>query len=346
VGAARAEVQAALARTSYFGAETTVSFRVRGDGAETTWIEMHCCPLFPQGGEAAKADAAFEIGAALRDVSEQKQTEAALRAERDEALAAARAKSQFLANMSHELRTPLNAIIGFSEMMTAEMFGPLGNPRYKEYATHVKESGEHLRDLINDVLDVSKMEAGRYHLELERVSVPTVLDEALKTISVSAGKRKIKLDVQFPEGLPRVTADRRAVKQMLLNLLANAVKFTPEGGTVATAARVEEADMVIEVRDTGIGIPKAALKRLAQPYEQVVRRRRAEAPDEQGTGLGLALVKAFAAAHGGTLRVESEEGEGTCVRVRLPLQGPARGEAGPAQTPAAPVKLASRRRVA
>jgi cell cycle sensor histidine kinase DivJ len=340
-GPARAEVQAALARTSYFGAETSVTFPVRGRSAGPAWAEMQCRPLFPDDKTPRDGAPAFEMAAALRDVTAQIEREQALATERDAALAEARTKAQFLANMSHELRTPLNAIIGFSEVMTTEMFGPLGSARYAEYANHIKESGEHLRDLINDVLDVSKVEAGRFELELERVSVPMVFEETLKLVSVTAKKHKVALDVEFPEGLPRVTADRRAVKQILLNLLSNAIKFTPDGGTVTAAARADRGAMVIEVRDTGRGIPKADLARLAQPYEQGSRARGEESAADKGTGLGLTLVKAFAGLHGGKLESESEEGVGTIVRVRLPLEGP-RG-ARPVCDAPAPVDLPSRR---
>jgi len=342
-GAARTEVQTALARTSYFGADTTVAFLVRPGGGEAVWVEMNCRPLFPDAQAARGGEPAFEMVAILRDVTAQMEQETALRSERDAALAEARGKAQFLANMSHELRTPLNAIIGFSEIMTTEMFGALGNPRYTEYANHIRESGEHLRDLINDVLDVSKIEAGRYALELERVSVPTMFEETLKLVSVTAKAHKVTLDVQFPEGLPRVSADRRAVKQMLLNLLSNAIKFTREGGTVTAAARVDRGQMVIEVRDTGHGISKADLARLAQPYEQVDRRRgESESAADKGTGLGLSLVKAFAGLHGGRLEFESAEGEGTTVRVRLPLDGP-HGAKPKDDAPPAPIAFSPRR---
>ncbi len=341
-GAARTEVQTALARTSYFGADTTVAFLVRPGGGEAVWVEMNCRPLFPDAQAPRGGEPAFEMVAILRDVTAQMERETALRSERDAALAEARGKAQFLANMSHELRTPLNAIIGFSEIMTTEMFGALGNPRYTEYANHIRESGEHLRDLINDVLDVSKIEAGRYALEFERVSVPTMFEETLKLVSVTAKARKVTLDVQFPDGLPRVSADRRAVKQMLLNLLSNAIKFTPEGGTVTAAARVDRGQMVIEVRDTGLGIPKADLARLAQPYEQVAQAHGNEGPADKGTGLGLSLVKAFAGLHRGRLEFESEEGVGTTVRVRLPLEGP-RSAKPVDDTPSAPIAFSPRR---
>jgi len=341
-GATRAEVQTALARTSYFGAETTVAFHVRPRGDADIWVEMRCRPLFPDGRAPRGGEPAFEMAAILRDVTAQMERESALRTERDMALAEARNKAQFLANMSHELRTPLNAIIGFSEIMTTEMFGALGNPRYTEYANHIRESGEHLRDLINDVLDVSKIEAGRYALELERVSVPTMFEETLKLVSVTAKKHKVKLDVHFPDGLPRVAADARAVKQMLLNLLSNAIKFTPEGGTVTAAARNDRGQMVIEVRDTGRGIPKADLARLAQPYEQVAQAHGNDGPADKGTGLGLSLVKAFAGLHGGRLEFESAEGEGTTVRVRLPLNGP-RGAQPKDDAPSAPIAISPRR---
>ena len=345
VGAGRADVQGALARTSYFGVETAVDFRVRGRHGGLHWVEMRCRPLLPQQRRPQKAASAFEAVAVIRDITARKDAEAVLCTERDRAQAENQAKSWFLANMSHELRTPLNAIIGFSEMMMSEIFGPLGNARYLDYAGHVKESGEHLRDLINDVLDVSKIEAGRFHIDLERVSVPKVIEETLQTVSVSAKKKNVALDVDFPVDLPRVTADRRAIKQIFLNLLANAIKFTPEGGTVTAAAHADDSSMFIEVRDTGVGIPDGALSRLGQPFEQIARAPMAgtDGRADKGTGLGLALVNAFAGLHGGTFELESKEGEGTCARVQLPLQGPkGKGdEAG--QGPSAAIDLASRR---
>jgi len=176
---------------------------------------------------------------------------------------------------------------------------------------------------------------------LERVSIPKTLEEALKIVSVTARKRGVTLDVHFPDGLPRVTADRRAVKQMLLNLLSNAIKFTPEGGTVTAAAHAESGNMILEVRDTGIGISKADLGRLGRPYEQVVRRRGSVPAGEAGTGLGLALVKTFAGLHGGTLDIVSEEGRGTIARVTLPLEGPRQTHSDDEVAP--PVDLSSQR---
>ncbi len=361
----RSNVQSALVRAVYFGGEAMLEFRIRSKDDTLLWVEMRCRPLLldlkaepdsavlqwaaaEASGNESDSDqetrpaAAFETVAIMRDISDRKRAEGSLMQARDDAEAANRAKSRFLANMSHELRTPLNAIIGFSEMMMTELFGPLGNPRYTEYVKHIKDSGEHLRDLINDVLDMSKIEAGRFDLELEQVSIPLAIEDVLKTVSVTAKKRKVKLDVQLPDSLPRMTADRRAIKQVLLNILANAIKFTPERGTVTTAARVEGPHMVLEVRDTGVGIAADELKRLGRPFEQSAS---AKSTAEAGTGLGLALVKAFVDLHGGALSLASEEGVGTVVTISLPLEGP-RDVIPGRDEDNAPINLADRRRVA
>ncbi len=332
-GEDRRAVQRALARTTYFGVESTLTFRLTG--TDMRWVDMRCRPILR--GEAkrnplkwaskARDAAAFDTVAVLRDITDQMSQMGALEQARDDAHDANAAKSRFLANMSHELRTPLNAIIGFSDMMMSELFGPLGNPRYKEYVQHIKQGGEHLRDLINDVLDMSKIEAGRFDLEIEQVSIPKLIEDVLTTVSVTAGRKKIDLALDMGRDLPYLQADRRALKQMLLNLLANAIKFTPMGGQVATAARRDGSHIVFEVRDTGIGIPENDLSRLTQPFEQAARLGSA---GETGTGLGLALVRALAELHDGSLAITSQEGHGTVVRITLPLQGPQTG-----RTPAA-----------
>jgi len=350
----RRNVQSALAQTSYFAGEAMLEFRIRGPEGELIWVEMRCRPLLldlkadadsavlqwasrqgASGQEDPKAAnepeietgeerpaAAFETVAIMRDITNRKRSEGALIDARDEAEANNRAKSRFLANMSHELRTPLNAIIGFSDMMMSEMFGPLGNPRYAEYVSHIKESGEHLRDVINDVLDMSKIEAGRFDLDLEQVSMPLLIEDVLKTVSMAARQRKVILDVDLPPSLPRLTADRRAIKQVLLNLLSNAIKFTGEGGSVVIVARLEGPNMILEVRDTGVGISPDELEHLGQPYQQAAS---AKSSAEVGTGLGLALVKAFVDLHRGSFEIESEEAVGTNVSITLALEGPGEG---------------------
>jgi two-component system cell cycle sensor histidine kinase PleC len=238
-------------------------------------------------------------------------------AEKVRAEAASQAKSEFLANMSHELRTPLNAINGFSEIMVAEMFGPLGDGRYRDYAQDILNSGQHLLALINDILDMSKIEAGKMTLRFELVSVEEIAEEAVRLVRTRAEKAGLELGLELPE-LPDIEADYRALKQILLNLLSNAVKFTPRGGQVTVrAARAGEGAVRISVQDTGIGIAPDDLERLARPFEQIESQ---HSKTQQGTGLGLALSKALLEMHGGALELESAPGQGTTASFRLPLR--------------------------
>jgi signal transduction histidine kinase len=241
--------------------------------------------------------------------------EAALVA-RDAAETASRAKSMFLANMSHELRTPLNAVIGFSELMHSELYGPLGNQRYREYAGQIHEAGRHLLDLIGDILDMSKIEAGKYELVWEDVAMDVVVGDCIELMRERAGKADLGLSSEV-HGYQVVHADRRAIKQILLNLLSNAVKFTGPGGRVIVRSSAGEGKFVLSVSDTGVGIPPEELARLGNPFVQL---RATAAVSQQGTGLGLALVRGLAEMHEGTMRIESENGKGTTVSVDLPLR--------------------------
>jgi len=234
--------------------------------------------------------------------------------------AANQAKSEFLANMSHELRTPLNAINGFSEIMAGEMFGALGDPRYKGYAADILRSGQHLLSLINDILDMAKIEAGKVTLHYEEVSLKEIVEEAARLMRGRVEEAGLKLLVDAPD-LPTIEADHRGLKQVILNLLSNAVKFTPEGGDIVVALSREDDDRVrVAVTDTGIGIAAEDLGRLAQPFEQVEGQ---HSKTTQGTGLGLALTKSLIELHGGTLTLESEPGRGTTVSFDLPIRKPA-----------------------
>jgi two-component system cell cycle sensor histidine kinase PleC len=235
--------------------------------------------------------------------------------------AANQAKSEFLANMSHELRTPLNAINGFSEIMLAEMFGPLGDGRYRDYAQDILNSGQHLLALINDILDMSKIEAGKMSLSFEAVALDDIAEEAVRLVRARAEAAGLELRLDLPP-LPEIEADYRAVKQVLLNLLSNAVKFTPRGGRVAVRAEGAGADGVrVSVQDTGIGIAAEDLERLARPFEQIESQ---HAKTQQGTGLGLALSKALLEMHGGALDIVSAPGQGTTVSFSLPIRQGAR----------------------
>jgi len=233
--------------------------------------------------------------------------------------AANQAKSEFLANMSHELRTPLNAINGFSEIMAGEMFGPLGDPKYKGYAADILKSGQHLLSLINDVLDMAKIEAGKLTLHYETVSVKEVVEDAARLMRGKIQEAGLNLLVDAPD-LPEIDADYRGLKQVVLNLISNAVKFTPEDGHIVVALSREDEDRLrVAVTDTGIGIAAEDLTRLARPFEQVEGQ---HSKTTQGTGLGLALTKSLIELHGGTLSIESEPGRGTTVSFDLPIRRP------------------------
>ncbi|MEO1198824.1 MAG: ATP-binding protein, partial [Pseudomonadota bacterium] len=224
------------------------------------------------------------------------------------------AKSEFLANMSHELRTPLNAIIGFSEMMENESFGPLGSAKYTEYVQDIRSSGHHLLDVIGDILDMSKIEAGRYDLEAESIDLSALAEDCVRMMEVKATVKALALDVDIATGLELV-GGRRAFKQILLNLLSNAVKFTPEDGRVKIRARAVSDALLIAIGDSGIGIPRDALERIGRPFEQVETQYSKTHP---GSGLGLAISRSLIELHGGVLRLFSTEGRGTIVAIRLP----------------------------
>jgi len=233
--------------------------------------------------------------------------------------AANQAKSEFLANMSHELRTPLNAINGFSEIMAGEMFGPLGDARYKGYAADILKSGQHLLSLINDILDMAKIEAGKMTLHYEAVDLNEVCEDAIRLMRGKAQEAGLALTLEAGD-LPEVEADYRGLKQVMLNLISNAVKFTPEGGSITVAVQPLAGDRVrIAVTDTGIGIAAEDLARLAQPFEQVEGQ---HSKTTQGTGLGLALTKSLIELHGGQMSMESEPGEGTTVSFDIPVRRP------------------------
>lgn len=233
--------------------------------------------------------------------------------------AANQAKSEFLANMSHELRTPLNAINGFSEIMAGEMFGPLGDARYKGYAADILKSGQHLLSLINDILDMAKIEAGKLTLHYETVSLKEVVDDAARLMRGRIQEAGLNLLIDAAD-LPEIDADYRGLKQVVLNLISNAVKFTPEGGDIVVALSREDDDRVrVAVTDTGIGIAAEDLGRLARPFEQVEGQ---HSKTTQGTGLGLALSKSLIELHGGTLTIDSVPGRGTTVGFDLPIRRP------------------------
>ena len=303
-------IQAAFMDAGYLGRAGAAEVRLKRRDKGYVWAEIRCRPA-PPDKDAAPGD----IVAVTRDISERKRQESALIEARDAAESASRAKTAFLANMSHELRTPLNAIIGFSEVMTQEIFGPVGSPRYKEYAKHIHESGGHLLDLINSVLDMSKIEAGKFELQEEFFDLSEAAASAIRFVSPAAERGGVTLKLALTPAAQKAFADKRAVKQMLINLIANGVKFTPRGGDVRVAARVGGSGLEIAVADSGTGIAKADLEKLGRPFEQVEG---ALTRTREGTGLGLALVKSLAAMHGGEMVLASVLGEGTTVTLRLP----------------------------
>jgi two-component system cell cycle sensor histidine kinase PleC len=253
----------------------------------------------------------------MQDVTESMRRERDLREAKESVERAYAAKTQFLANMSHELRTPLNAVIGFSEMMERQLLGPIGNDKYLEYIKGIRESGEHLLDLISDILDMSKIEAGKYELALEDFNISKVVALAAHMMEGRALDSDIKIQINAPNDDLKIVADRRAVMQMILNLLSNAVKFSKQGGRIDIDIIEREKYMSIKVKDNGIGIPANKLANITMPFEQ------AESDytrNYEGTGLGLAITKELAEIHGGSLHIESAVDMGTTVTIRLPYK--------------------------
>ena len=251
-----------------------------------------------------------------RDITSQAQIKEELAEATEAAKAASKAKSEFLSTMSHELRTPLNAVIGFSEVIGDELFGPVGHPKYLEYAHDIHSSGIHLLDMINDILDISRIEAGRMELANEPVTFPEVVEQAIHMIEEKRRQADITIDADLPANLPGFHGDKRAMVQVLLNLLSNAVKFTPAGGTITIRAEIgEDGGISLTVADTGVGIPAEDLSALMQPFSQAGNQAAAR---ESGTGLGLYLVKRLVEQQEGAFAISSEEGKGVTATIRMP----------------------------
>lgn len=249
-------------------------------------------------------------------LAHKKRLDEELAAAHEAAIAANRTKSEFLANMSHELRTPLNAIIGFSQLIGRQSFGPLGNDKYREYANDVTAAGLHLLDLINDILDVSKIESGKFTLFEEEISIEQLTCDVMRFLRKRAEDAGLHLAQSLPSTLPHVMADERKLKQILLNLLTNAIKFTDRGGSVTLTVMLDDSeDVIIEVADTGIGIPPDKMLKVLEPFGQVEN---AMTKRHEGAGLGLPLSKGLAELHGGSFKLESRPGIGTRVRFTLP----------------------------
>lgn len=299
----------------------SVEFRLRRepDGAERgqvdfIWVEMRCRPLDQDmSGDVARE---AEVVAVMRDVTDRKLSEQALDQARSAAEAADAAKTRFLATMSHELRTPLNAIIGFSEMIAQEQTLMLGAAQRKEYAELINASGQHLLSVVNGILDMSKMESGNFEIASEPFAPRASLMHCCNLLALKARENGIDLVTDAPQDLPVMTGDPRAFKQIVLNLVANAIKFTERGGQVTVTASASSSQLTLRISDTGVGIAPDDLKRIGAPFFQAGKtyQRRHE-----GTGLGLSIVKSLVALHLGELTVQSRLGEGTAVTVKLPL---------------------------
>lgn len=289
------------------GQAVELEVRLRHADGHYVWTAVHVSPV-PGG----RGNAAGTV-AVCHDITAMKTRESQLLAACGQAEATNQAKTLFFANMSHELRTPLNAILGFSDVMIQELFGPLGASRYMEYSRLIHESGSHLLELVNSVLDLSKIEAGKLEILEEVFDLAPVVDSALRFVRLAAERAEVRLVTDIDPAAAEICADRRALGQMLVNLFSNAVKFTPAGGEVCLTARRRDAGIEIAVSDTGSGIAPADLKRLGRPFEQT-----RDAAGKEGTGLGLALVKAYAAMHGGDVILQSAPGVGTTVRLVFP----------------------------
>ena len=254
----------------------------------------------------------------LRDISDWKRTESSLREAREEAEAASRQKTRFLTRVSHEIRTPLNAIIGFAEVMIEERFGPVSNPRYREYLGDIRLSGRHVLDLVNDLLDIAKIEAGRDDLSFEAVDLNEELSGAVTLLEPQATEARVIVRTAFGE-LPQVVADRRSIRQIALNILSNAVRYTDAGGQVIVSTKAVAGGVTLRVRDTGIGMSQDDIDRALEPFTQVPSRSETMARrSREGTGLGLPLTKAMAEANRARFSISSVRGRGTLVELHFP----------------------------
>ncbi|MDB5501757.1 MAG: sensor histidine kinase [Tardiphaga sp.] len=318
----------ALSDAARGGEARSVEFRLRRDvarnadrmrpaTAEFIWVEMRCRPMEQGADKALPADAELEVVAVLRDVTDRKVQEEALALARSEAERAGESKTRFMATMSHELRTPLNAIIGFSEMLVQEDLLMVSADKRKEYAQLINDSGQHLLSVVNGILDMSKLESGSFEISPEPFAPRPALINCCNLLALKARENGIDLVTDAPKDLPEVNGDLRAFKQILLNLVSNAIKFTERGGTVSVTAGVEGARLLLRVSDTGVGIAGDDLKRIGDPFFQAGKtyQRRHE-----GTGLGLSIVKSLVGMHGGEMNVQSRLDEGTTITIALPLQ--------------------------
>lgn len=276
---------------------------------ETRWLSISGQPVFRKDGNFVGYRG---IG---RDITMQYGVEEALSKALRDAEAANQAKTEFLATMSHEFRTPLNAILGFSEVLRDQFFGPLGTEKYKDYAAGIHGSGQHMLELINDILDIAAIEVGKRPISMEEVDLNEVLSECTSNVISKASEANVALVIDIEENIPALYADRRSVVQIVLNLLSNAVKFTQPNGTVRISASRRDSDHVLEVSDNGIGIGVDEMETITEPFSQACKEAHVAM---EGTGLGLSIVKSLVDAHNGTLEIASTLGKGTSVSVVLP----------------------------
>lgn len=256
--------------------------------------------------------------AVLRDISHAKHTEEELQSAKSEAESASSHKTDFLARVSHEIRTPLNAIIGFSDLIAQERFGPVGHPRYHEYAHDISKSGRHVLDIVNDLLDISKIEAGQQDLDFQAVSLNDEVTESLSLMQQIANENRVIVRSSLPSNVPSVVADKRSIKQILLNILSNSIRFTPAGGQIVVSSSLEASgNVLLRIRDNGVGMNRAELERAMQPFGQVGQETRQRG---EGTGLGLPLTRAMTEANRANFDIVSAPGEGTLVTINFPPQ--------------------------
>ena len=313
-------VRSTLKRLLNSGGQYNQEYQIIRPDGETRSVRAEARAITDRAGRVVR------ILGSLHDQTETKRVERALRRAKETAVEANLAKSEFLANVSHELRTPLNAVIGFSEVMLQEIFGPLGNARYREYANDIRDSGTHLLGVINDILDFSKLEAGRLELRYENVEISDVMQKCIRMMHERAGAVEVVLVNNTPELRQRMEIDERKVTQILLNLISNAIKFTPAKGIVSLSAKLADNGVELSVSDTGVGMSDADIELALAPFGQVDSTLNL---NQTGTGLGLPLSKSLAELHAGSLRVESSPGSGTNVAVYLPLKQPATATAEP-----------------
>jgi PAS domain S-box-containing protein len=305
----RAECDPIVLARAARGDSFVVEYRIRRKDGSVRWVQERGRGILGDDGRPMFLDGV------VFDITDRKAAEAELLRTKDHAESANRAKSELLAMMSHELRTPLNAIIGFSDMVIAEMYGPVGSERYREYLRDIKSSGTHLLELINDILDLSKAEAGQVELHESMIAVDELIGGSVALVALRARQAGIEIVTEVASGLPHLRADERKVRQVLLNLATNAIKFTPPGGRVVLRAQLVDGGLRLAVQDTGIGMSSADIPKALSPFGQIdsAHNRR-----HAGTGLGLPLTKRLVEAHGATFDLKSELAVGTVVTIDFP----------------------------